>query len=47
MIPWADEAAIPPNPFLKAQVNQARAVTGIAGSLIGGWIASYTSHGGI
>ena len=47
MIPWADaagEAAIPPNPYLKAQVNQARAVTGIVGSLIGGWIASYVGR---
>ena len=47
MIPWADEAgqaAIPPNPFLKAQVNQARAVTGIVGSLIGGWITSYVGR---
>ncbi len=43
MIPWATEAAesaTPPNPFLKAQVNQARAITGIVGSLLGGWIAS-------
>jgi MFS transporter, SHS family, sialic acid transporter len=44
MVPWAAEAgelASPPNPFLKAQVNQARAVTGIVGSLLGGWIASF------
>lgn len=42
MIPWAGEAgesAIPPNPFLKAQVAQARSLTGIVGSLLGGWIA--------
>ena len=47
MIPWADEAgqaAIPTNPYLKAQVNQARAVTGIVGSLIGGGIASYVGR---
>jgi len=43
MIPWADQAvegASTPNPFLKAQVGQARAFTGIIGSLIGGWVAS-------
>lgn len=43
MIPWADKAAQasdPPNPFLKANVQQARALTGVIGSLIGGWIAS-------
>src|SRR5262245_35933824 len=43
MTPWADEAgaaATPPDPFLKAQVGQARALTGIVGSLIGGWVAS-------
>jgi MFS family permease len=43
MIPWADragEAADPPNPFLKAHVQQARALTGILGSVLGGWIAS-------
>ena len=43
MVPWAEDAgaaAIPPNPYLKAQVNQARAVTGMIGSLLGGWIAS-------
>ena len=43
MIPWAENAgaaAVPPNPFLKAQVNQARAMTGMIGSLLGGWIAS-------
>ncbi len=43
MIPWAGEggeAARPPDPFLKARVGQARAVPGIVGSLLGGWIAS-------
>lgn len=43
MIPWADKAGLaadPPNPYLKAHVGQARAVTGIVGSLLGGWIAS-------
>lgn len=43
MVPWAAEAAesvSPPNQFLKAQVNQVRAFTGIIGSLLGGWIAS-------
>lgn len=43
MIPWAENAgatAVPPNPYLKAQVNQARAMTGMIGSLLGGWIAS-------
>ena len=43
MIPWAGEAgetASPPNPYLKAQVGQARALTGVIGSLLGGWIAS-------
>lgn len=43
MIPWAGKAgetATPPNPYLKAQVQQARALTGIAGSFLGGWIAS-------
>jgi len=47
MIPWADaagETATPPNPYLKAQVNQARAVTGIVGSLLGGWIASFVGR---
>lgn len=37
MNPWADETG---NPLLKAQVGQARALAGIAGSLIGGWVAS-------
>jgi MFS family permease len=43
MIPWAAEAgaaASPPDPFLKAKVGQARALTGIVGSLLGGWVAS-------
>ncbi len=43
MVPWCDEvgkAANPPDPFLKARVGQYRAVTGIVGSLLGGWIAS-------
>lgn len=43
MVPWADKAgekADPPDPFLKARVTQARSVTGIVGSLLGGWIAS-------
>lgn len=40
--PWADQAgaaADPANPFLKAELSQARALTGIVGSLLGGWIA--------
>ena len=43
MNPWADQtgaALQPPNPFLKAQLGQARALTGIVGSLLGGWIAT-------
>jgi MFS family permease len=43
MIPWADDAgqaANPPDPYLKARVGQARALTGIVGSLLGGWVAS-------
>ncbi len=43
MNPWADQAGRaldPPDPFLKAHVGQARAVTGIVGSLLGGWVAS-------
>jgi MFS family permease len=43
MVPWAGEAgeaASPPNPFLKAHVGQARSVTGIVGSALGGWIGS-------
>ncbi len=41
MIPWADKAAEkadPPDPGLKARVGQARSLTGIVGSLLGGWI---------
>jgi MFS family permease len=47
MVPWADEvgkAADPPDPYLKAHVQQARALTGIVGSLLGGWIASYVGR---
>ncbi|MBI3467654.1 MAG: MFS transporter [Planctomycetes bacterium] len=43
MMPWAGEAgetASPPNPYLQAHVGQARAFTGMVGSLLGGWIAS-------
>ena len=43
MNPWADQAGDalePPNPYLKAQLGQARSLTGIVGSLLGGWIAS-------
>ena len=43
MVPWAGEAgdaAIPPNKELRANVQQARSVTGIVGSLLGGWIGS-------
>ncbi len=39
MVQWADRAG-GSNPALKAQVNQSRAVTGVIGSLLGGWIAS-------
>jgi SHS family sialic acid transporter-like MFS transporter len=44
MIPLADKAGLaadPPNPFLKAHVGQVRSVTGIMGSLLGGWIACH------
>ena len=44
MVPWAGEAgdaATPPNPLLKAYVQQARSLTGIVGSLLGGWIGSW------
>jgi len=47
MIPWAGEVgetADPPNPALKAQVGQARAVTGVVGSLLGGWIGSFVGR---
>jgi len=36
MNPWADETG---NPLLKAQIGQARALAGIAGSMVGGWVA--------
>lgn len=39
MVQWADRAGST-NPALKAYVNQARAMTGIIGSFLGGWIAS-------
>jgi len=47
MVPWASEAgetANPPNPHLQAYVQQARSVTGIVGSLLGGWIASFVGR---
>ncbi len=41
MMPWADEAgAATGDPFLKAQVGQARSLTSIVGSLLAGWIAT-------
>ncbi len=43
MNPWADVAGAaldPPDYRLKARVGQARALTGIVGSLLGGWFAS-------
>lgn len=40
MVPWAD-SMIPPNPTLKANVQQYRSITGIVGSLLGGWIGSH------
>jgi hypothetical protein len=43
MNPWADQAGAaldPPDPYLKARLGQARALTGIFGSLLGGWIAT-------
>lgn len=39
MVQWADRAG-GTNPSLKADVNRARAFTGILGSLLGGWFAS-------
>ena len=42
MNPWSDIAGAaldPPDFGLKARVNQARAITGSVGSLLGGWIA--------
>lgn len=44
MIPWAEkvgEQSTPPNPFLKAQVSQARALPGMVGSLLGGCAAHF------
>lgn len=43
MVPWADQVGSrsdPPRPELKANVQQARAFTGLVGSLIGGWVGS-------
>lgn len=43
MVPWAaeaGEAASPPNLSLKANVQQYRSLTGIVGSLLGGWFGS-------
>ncbi len=37
MTPWAEKMG---NPALRADVGQTRALTGIVGSLLGGWIAS-------
>jgi hypothetical protein len=42
MIPWAEkvgEQSTPPNPYLKAEIGAARALTGMIGSLLGGWVA--------
>jgi len=42
MQPWAaevGEAASPPDPTLQARVGQVRALPGMIGSLLGGWIA--------
>ena len=39
MVQWADRVG-DTKPSLKADVNRARAFTGIVGSLLGGWIAS-------
>ncbi len=47
MMPWAGEAgemANPPNPGLKAEVGQARSLTGMVGSFLGGWIASFVGR---
>lgn len=41
---WADQVgkdAVPPNPFLKADLAVARSITGVVGSLLGGLIASF------
>jgi SHS family sialic acid transporter-like MFS transporter len=43
MVPWAaeaGEAATPPNPYLKANLQQTRAFTGIISSALGGWIGA-------
>ena len=43
MNPWADQAGAalqPPDFLLKARLGQARALTGMVGSVLGGWIAS-------
>lgn len=43
MVPWAGQVAelqTPPLKSLEAEVGQARSLTGIVGSLLGGWIAS-------
>jgi SHS family sialic acid transporter-like MFS transporter len=43
MNPWADQEGARldlPDPYLKARLGQARAFTGIIGSLLGGWIAT-------
>jgi MFS family permease len=43
MNPWADKAGAaldPPNPHLKAYVGLIRALVGILGSVLGGWIAT-------
>jgi MFS family permease len=38
MVPWAEDYGI--DSLLKARVNQARSLTGMIASLLGGWIAS-------
>lgn len=43
MVSWAADAgdmASPPNPLLKANVQQCRSITGLVSSLFGGWIAT-------
>ncbi len=39
MVQWADRAGSA-RPSLKAEVSQARAITGIIGSFLGGWVAN-------
>lgn len=39
MVQWADRVG-GADPALKAQVSQSRAITGVIGSLLGGWVAS-------